>query len=110
VPLNPEPYDAAPPPPRRTRPAWLRARGAIAGAAVGVLAVGALGGFAVGHATGGDGGTGDRSGQIDRGFAPDGHHAPPGQPPGGFSDDDGDAPRSPGQGGSAEGSDTAYRS
>jgi hypothetical protein len=115
APVTPEPYDGPPPPARHDRPAWLRARGAIAGAAVAVLAAGALGGFALGHTVAGSAGNGDQTGQIGRGFTPDDDHAPPGQPPGGFGDDDGGgyAPQPQdqgGTGGSVGGSETAYRS
>ncbi|MFC4783556.1 hypothetical protein ACT8ZV_03725 [Nocardioides sp. MAHUQ-72] len=120
-PVTPEPYDAPTPPPVRSRSTWMRTRGAIAGGAAAALAVFTLGGFAVGHATAGDGdGSGDHTGQFDRGFGPDGDHAPPGQPPGDLDGDgEGLAPQQPDQGdtdqgstgqGAVEGSDTAYLS
>jgi hypothetical protein len=48
---TPQPVAEAP----RDRRAWMRGRGAIGGAAVGIAAVFGLGGFAVGHAAADDG-------------------------------------------------------
>ena len=105
-PVNPDPYAAAPP---RTPSRWARNRGVLAGAAAGLVAAAALGGFAVGHVnpTTNDGG---QPGQVDTRFTPD-RHGDPGQPPSWEDDGDGVPPpgQQPGQG-SAEGTDTAYHS
>ena len=103
-PVNPVPYAASPPRARATS-RLARGRRALAGATVGLVAVSALGGFALGqiNAPAQDSG---QTGQVGTGFTPD-RQAPPAPQTG--DDDGGGSPGGTGHG-SAEGTDTAFHS
>ncbi len=103
---------------QRWRAQLTRRRGAFAGAAVALVAVGGLGGVALGHAVADDDGSGrqgrlsqlqpgdDHQGFTGRGARPDG--AFPGQPPGTVQDGDGDLGYGTGTGtGTGTGADDA---
>ena len=78
-PVNPVPYGAATPPPFRSR--WERNRGTIAGVALGLLATGVFGGFALGTIPS-SAPLGGQTSQVGTGFAPS-HQQPAGGEDGG---------------------------
>ena len=84
-PVNPVRYDAAPPPPFRSR--WERNRGTVAGVALGLLATGVFGGFALGTVPS-PAPLGGQTSQVGTGFAPS-HQQPAGGEDGGSRHGDG---------------------
>ncbi|GAA2155792.1 hypothetical protein GCM10009844_43380 [Nocardioides koreensis] len=101
-PVNPVPYAATSP---RARTRRARGRRTLAGATIGLVAAGSLGGFALGQLNAPVSEVG-RTGQVGTGFTPD-RQAPPAPPAG---DDDGGVPPGGTDHGSVEGTDTAYHS
>jgi hypothetical protein len=86
-PVNPVWYDAAPPPPFRSR--WERNRGTVAGVALGLLATGVFGGFALGTVPS-PAPPGGQTSQVGTGFAPS-HQQPAGGQDGGSRHGDGES-------------------